>query len=59
MVIGISWIMLVVPLTFLPFLGYDMGSFPWISLIVGALIAAALLWYSRTTLHSMWVRPGE
>ncbi|MGA7596094.1 MAG: hypothetical protein WCA64_12950 [Gallionella sp.] len=59
MVVGITWIMLLVPLTFLPFLGYDMGSYPWITLIVGALTTAALLWYSRTTMHVMWVRPGE
>jgi hypothetical protein len=59
MVVGITWIMLLVPLTFLPFLGYQMGSYPWITLVVGAMITAALLWYSRTTMHFMWVRPGE
>jgi sterol desaturase/sphingolipid hydroxylase (fatty acid hydroxylase superfamily) len=59
MVVGITWIMLLVPLTFLPFLGYQMGSYPWITLIVGALITAVLLWYSRKTMHFMWVRPGE
>ncbi|MGA8863130.1 MAG: hypothetical protein WBM09_09265 [Gallionella sp.] len=59
MVLGIIWIMLFVPLTFLPFLGYDMGSYPWITLIAGALATAGLLWYSRSTLHAMWVRQGE
>ena len=37
MVVGITWIMLLVPLTFLPFLGYQMGSYPWITLVFGAL----------------------
>lgn len=59
MVSGITWIMLLVPVTFLPFLGFKMGSYPWGTLIVGALITAALLWYSRKTVHYMWVRPGE
>ena len=59
MVVGIIWIMLFVPLTFLPFLGYDMGSYPWFTLIAGALVTAALLWYSKSTLHSMWIRLGE
>ena len=59
MVVGVSWIMLVVPLTFLPFLGYNMGSFPWITLIVGALTTAILLWYSKSTLHSMWIRAQD
>lgn len=59
MVAGIIWIMLVVPLAFLPFLGYDMGSFPWITLVFGALVTAVLLWYSKSTLHSMWIRTGE
>ena len=59
MVVGVSWVMLVVPLTFLPFLGYNMGSFPWITLIVGALTTAILLWYSKSTLHSMWIRAQD
>ena len=59
MVVGVSWIMLVVPLTFLPFLGYNMGSFPWITLIFGALTTAILLWYSKSTLHSMWIRAQD
>ena len=59
MVVGIISIMLWVPVVFLPFLGYDMGSYPWITLIVGTLVAVALWWYSKSTLHSIWVRPGE
>ncbi len=59
MVAGIIWIMLFIPLTFLPFLGYDMGEYPWITLIAGALSTAALLWYSKSTLHTLWVRSGE
>ncbi len=59
MVVGIIWVMLFVPLTFLPFLGYHMGSYPWITLVVGALATFALLRYSKSTLHAMWVRQGE
>ena len=59
MVIGLMWIMLWFPLLFLPFVGYDVRSYPWITLIVGTIIAAALLWYSRSTVHSEWIRPED
>lgn len=59
MVAGFIWIMLFVPMTFLPFLGYDMGSFPWYTLVIGALVTYVLLRYSKKSRHSMWVRPGE
>jgi hypothetical protein len=59
MVIGLIWIMLLVPVLFLPFVGYDMSEYPWITLIAGAIVAAALLWYSKSTLHSRWKRPED
>jgi len=58
MVIGLIWIMLWFPLLFLPFIGYDMKEYPWVTLIIGTLVAAGLLWYSRSTLHNRWIR-GE
>jgi hypothetical protein len=48
--------MLWVPLLFLPFIGYDLSGYPWITLIAGTTIAAALLWYSKSTVHSQWIR---
>jgi len=58
MVIALIWVVLWVPLLFLPFIGYDLSEYPWITLIAGTIVAAALLWYSRSTLHSRWIR-GE
>jgi sterol desaturase/sphingolipid hydroxylase (fatty acid hydroxylase superfamily) len=55
MVVALIWAMLWVPVTFLPFLGYDMKSYPWITLIIGTIVAVALLKYSRSTLHSEWI----
>jgi predicted nucleic acid-binding Zn ribbon protein len=55
MVIGLIWIMMWIPLLFLPFIGYDMSAYPWLTLIVGTIVAAGLLWYSRSTLHSRWI----
>jgi len=59
MVAGIVWIMLFVPMTFLPFLGYNMGSFPWITLVIGAVVTVVLLRYSKKTRHPTWIRRGE
>ena len=56
MVIAIIWAMLWVPLLFLPFVGYDLSAYPWLTLIVGTIVAAALLWYSKSTVHSQWIR---
>jgi len=36
-----------------------MKSYPWITLIIGTVIAAALLWYSKSTLHSKWIRAED
>lgn len=59
MVVALIWAMLWVPVTFLPFLGYNMKSYPWITLIIGTVTAAALLWYSKSTLHSKWIRAED
>jgi hypothetical protein len=56
MVIGLIWIMLWVPL---PFIGYNMSEYPWITLVVGTIVALGLLWYSRSTLHSRWIRRDD
>ncbi len=59
MVVALIWAMLWLPVTFLPFLGYNMGGYPWITLIIGSVTAAALLWYSKSTLHSKWIRAED
>lgn len=59
MVAGIVWVMLFVPMAFLPFLGYNMGTFPWITLVIGALVTVVLLRYSKRTRHPLWIRQGE
>ena len=56
MVIALIWIMLWIPLLFLPFIGYNLSEYPWLTLIIGTIVAAGLLWYSRSTLHSQWIR---
>ena len=59
MVIALIWVMMWVPVLFLPFVGYDMSEYPWVTLVVGTFVAAGLLWYSRSTLHSRWKRGEE
>lgn len=59
MVVALIWAMLWLPVTFLPFLGYNMGDYPWVTLIIGTIVAAALLWYSKSTLHSHWISRTE
>jgi hypothetical protein len=59
MVVGFIWIMIWIPVLFLPFLGYDMSLYPWKTLIVGTIVALGLLWYSRSTGHSEWVNPED
>ena len=59
LVIALIWAMMWIPLLFMPFIGYDMSEYPWVTLIVGTLVAAALLWYSRSTMHDRWIRREE
>jgi predicted nucleic acid-binding Zn ribbon protein len=55
MVIALIWAAVFVPLLFLPFMGFSLSGYPWIILIVGLVLAPALLWYSRSTLHALWI----
>jgi predicted nucleic acid-binding Zn ribbon protein len=59
LVAGLILVALWIPLLFLPFIGYDMGEFPWLTLIVGTAITVGLLWYSKSTLHSEWIRKED
>jgi hypothetical protein len=59
MVIALIWLMLGIPLIILAFLGYSLHDFPWITLVVGTLISAALLWYSKSTEHAQWIHREE
>jgi len=52
---GILWLFLLALLG----IGHDTGGFPWVTLFIGTVIAAALLYYSRTTIHTTWKRRDE
>jgi predicted nucleic acid-binding Zn ribbon protein len=56
MVTGLVLLMWWVPLLFLPLVGFNLGGYPWMTLIVGTILAAGLIWYSRSTVHSRWIR---
>jgi hypothetical protein len=56
MMLALIWAMLWVLLLILPFIGYGLSGYPWIALIVGTIGAAGLLWYSKSTVHSKWIR---
>ncbi len=56
MVMALLWIMLAFPLLILPFTSYSLKDYPLAPLIIGAIIAAGLLWYSKSTIHTEWVR---
>lgn len=55
MMIALIWAAVFVPLLFLPFMGFSLGGYPWIILVVGLVLAPGLLWYSRSTLHALWI----
>lgn len=55
MVMAILWVMLGAPLLILPFMSYSTSGYPWTAFVVCALIAAGLLWYSKSTVHNEWV----
>jgi hypothetical protein len=59
MLMALIWAALFVPLLFLPFLGISLSGYPWITLIVGLILAPGLLWYSKSTLHSLWIRQND
>jgi predicted nucleic acid-binding Zn ribbon protein len=56
MVLALIWAMLWIPLLILPFTERGLSGYPWLVLIVGTIVAAGLLWYSKSTVHSKWVR---
>ena len=55
MVIALIWAAVFVPLLFLPFMGFSLSGYPWVILVVGLVLAPGLLWYSRSTLHALWI----
>lgn len=59
MVIGLVLLMWWVPLLLLPFVGFNLSGYPWSTLIFGSILAAGLIWYSRSTAHSEWVRQED
>lgn len=56
MVIALVLFMWWVPLLFLPIVGFNLNGYPWLTLIIGSVLAAGLIWYSRSTVHSRWIR---
>ena len=56
MVTAILWAMFAFPLLILPFTSYSLKGYPLTPLVIGAIITAGLLWYSRSTVHTKWVR---
>ena len=56
MLIGLLWIMMGLPLLILPFTDHGIGGYPWPVFIIGGIIAAGLLQYSKSTVHAEWKR---
>jgi hypothetical protein len=50
------WGILGAPLLILPFISYSLKGYPWTAFVIGVVIAAGLLWYSKSTEHARWVR---
>jgi len=59
MTVALLWAILGAPLLILPFTERGISGFPWPVFIVGVVIAAGLLWYSKSTVHSIWVRKED
>jgi hypothetical protein len=59
MTVALLWAMLGIPLLILPFTEHGISGYPWAVFIVGVVIAAGLLQYSKSTLHAIWVRRGS
>lgn len=55
MLTAVIWAALFVPLLFLPVLGISLDGYPWITLVIGLILAPALLWYSKSTVHALWI----
>jgi predicted nucleic acid-binding Zn ribbon protein len=56
MTVALLMVMMWAFLIALPLFGISLAGFPWTTLIVGSLIAAGLLWHSKTTQHRVWLR---
>ena len=55
MLVAILWAMLWAALMILPFTERGLSGFPWLTLIIGTLLALGLLKYSKSTIHSKWI----
>jgi hypothetical protein len=55
-VLAIVWAPLLAGVVILPFTDRGLNDFPWLTLIAGMLVAAGLFWYSKSTIHSKWIR---
>jgi hypothetical protein len=55
MVMSILWLMLGTPLLILPIMSISVKGYPWPAFVICAIIAAGLLWYSKSTIHSTWI----
>jgi hypothetical protein len=49
---GLFWLLLLLMLV----TKQSLAGFPWLVLILGTALVAGLLWYSRTTKRTVWVR---
>ena len=60
MVLLLLWVIMVLPLVVFPFINYSLAGYPWLALVIGAMLTAGLFWYSKSTVHEEWVpqNPG-
>jgi hypothetical protein len=56
MTISLLSILWGIPLLVLPFTEHGIKGYDWSTLVAGIILAAGLLWYSKSTLHAKWVR---
>ena len=56
MVMLLLWAIMALPLVVFPFIHYSLAGYPWLALVIGAMLTAGLLWYSKSTVHAEWVR---
>jgi hypothetical protein len=56
MMLLLLWGILALPLVVFPVIHYSLAGYPWVALVVGAILTAGLFWYSKSTLHEEWVR---
>lgn len=56
MTVALLMVMWGFPLLVMPFTERGISGYDWRTLIVGTIIAAGLLWYSKSTVHAKWFR---